>query len=237
MDTYSQALSNYFNNVEPKTFEIIRDDGYSAKVPISVFFEDVNFSKVELQALDRCYGEVLDIGAGVGRHSIELQKRGIEVTAIDISEEAVKIMNQRGVKKTICKDVMELSATKYDTLLMLMNGIGMVGTPMKLNDFFNQVRILLKDGGQLIVDSIDVSKTNDLLHVNYRKKNIRNSNYPGQQILKINYNGENGDWFKWLHLTFKELSMHALKNNFLCELISMDEDGHYLAKIQAKKEL
>ena len=34
MDTYSQALYFYYKDLGPDTFEIIRDDGYSSKVPI-----------------------------------------------------------------------------------------------------------------------------------------------------------------------------------------------------------
>jgi len=236
MDIYSQALFNYYNDIEPKTFDIIRDDGYSAEVPISVFFDDVNFPELELQALNSCNGEVLDIGAGVGRHSFELQRRGIDVTAIDISDQAVRIMNQRGIHKAKCINVMELSGSKYDILLMLMNGIGMVGNPQNLDEFFQHVPQLLKDDGMLIVDSIDVLKTDDPLHVKYREQNVLISKYPGQQNLRIKYNGENGDWFEWLHLTFEELSMHALKNNFECELITMDKGGHYLAKLQMKNK-
>ncbi|MEM9548812.1 MAG: class I SAM-dependent methyltransferase [Bacteroidota bacterium] len=235
MDTYSQALYNYHNGLKPDTFEIIRDDGYSSEVPVSIFFDNKNFSEVELLALNNCQEKVLDIGAGVGRHSSELQRRGLDVTAIDISEQAVSIMNQRGVHKTLHMDIIELSGEKYDTLLMLMNGIGMVENPEKIDNFLQHAYNLLHTEGVLIVDSINVLKTNDPLHVSYREKNILNSRYPGQQILRIDYNGLHGDWFSWLHLTFEELSMHALKNNFLCDLLTMDESGHYLAKLQVEK--
>ena len=61
MDTYSQALQNYHDEKEPFNYEIVRDDGYSSIVPVSVFFDDSSFSNLELLALDRCKGEILDI--------------------------------------------------------------------------------------------------------------------------------------------------------------------------------
>lgn len=75
MDTYSQALQNYHKGKEPDYYEIVRVDGYSSIVPTSVFFDDSNFSKVELLALDACRGKTLDVGAGAGRHSLELQRK------------------------------------------------------------------------------------------------------------------------------------------------------------------
>jgi 2-polyprenyl-3-methyl-5-hydroxy-6-metoxy-1,4-benzoquinol methylase len=234
MDTYAQALLNFHKGEKPDVYEIVRDDGYSSLVSVFQFFDDKNFSEIESLALLNCNKKVLDIGAGVGRHSSELQRRGFDVTALDISEQAVEIMKERGIKKTICNDVMAVRGSKYDTLLMLMNGIGMVGTPKKLDDFLFNARELLNDRGILIVDSIDVFETINpkQKHIKYREKNISNLLYPGQQTMRIDYNGSTGNWFKWLHLQFGELSNHAEKNNFSSELLKMDTNGHYLAKLQ-----
>jgi hypothetical protein len=97
-----------------------------------------------------------------------------------------------------------------------MNGIGMVGTPKKLDDFLFNARELLNDRGILIVDSIDVFETINpkQKHIKYREKNISNLLYPGQQTMRIDYNGSTGNWFKWLHLQLGELSNHDEKNNF-----------------------
>ncbi len=80
MDTYAQALINFHKGKKPDTYEIIRDDGYSSVISISQFFDDSNFSDIESLALSNCNEKVLDIGAGVGRHSSELQRRGFDVT-------------------------------------------------------------------------------------------------------------------------------------------------------------
>lgn len=231
MDTYSQALRNYHQGLEPKSYEIVRDDGYSSIVPLSDFFDDSDFSKNEQNALQSCEGRVLDIGAGVGRHSLELQRRNIEVTAVDISQAAIDIMKQRGVVKTIHSDVMKLSNPKYDTLLMLMNGIGMFGTPEHLDAFLGHTSSLLTDKGVIIFNSVDVLQTDNPIHIKYREQNIQNNKYPGQQKLQINYADVTGSWFNWLHLSFKEISLLAQKHRFKVELVNMKDNGQYVAKL------
>jgi len=232
MDTYSQALLSYHLDKIPIDCEIIRDDGYSSVIPVSTFFNDLEFPDLESLALQNCAGAILDIGAGAGRHSLELQRRGYDVMAIDVSESAVRIMQERRVIKTACTDVMDLSGACYDTLLMLMNGIGIVGSPLGLDEFLIKAHQLLKEDGVIIADSIDVFKTDYPLHVKYREQNISNADYPGQQRLKISFDGIEGEWFKWLHLSFKELSIHAEKNGFSFELLTIDDGGHYLAKLK-----
>ena len=61
-------------------------------------------------------------GAGAGSHALWLQKRGLEVTAIDISRKAVTVMKERGVEKAVQADIYQFKpATKFDTILLLMN--------------------------------------------------------------------------------------------------------------------
>ncbi|BAO44075.1 class I SAM-dependent methyltransferase [Thiolapillus brandeum] len=234
MDTYSQALQNYYDEKEPFNYEIVRDDGYSSVVPLSIFFEDSGFSNIELLALDRCKGKVLDVGAGAGRHSLELQRRKVNVTAIDISYNAVGIMASRGVEKVIHSDIMDLSDVKYDILLMLMNGIGMVGNPERLDAFLKKSKLLLSKNGIIIFDSVDVLKTDNQKHISYREKNIQNGRLPGQQKLRINYAGIAGEWFNWLHISFNEASQFAKKHGFVTELVNMQENGQYIATLQIK---
>lgn len=232
MNTYSQALQNYHLGKEPDTYEIIRDDGYSSTVPVSVFFDNSNFDELELIALNNCTGKILDIGAGAGRHSLELQRRNANVTAIDISETAVSIMKHRDVERVLHSDIMDLSTMKFDTLLMLMNGIGMVGNPNNLEQFFKASKRLLTNNGVIVFDSLDVSITEDPVHVKYRERNVLNDKYSGQQKLKINYAGIVGEWFDWLHISFDDISSFAEKHGFSTELIAVEGSGQYVAKLQ-----
>ena len=60
--------------------------------------------EIERKALGMATGKTLDAGAGSGCHSLVLQERGIDVTAIDISPLSVETMKERGVKKVLEQD-------------------------------------------------------------------------------------------------------------------------------------
>ena len=115
-------------------------------------------AKVERIALDKCIGRVLDIGAGTGSHSIWLQERNHNVVAIDISEGAVEVMEKRGVIDPRNINFFDLSDEKFNTLLLLMNGIGIVGTINNLPTFFNKAKDLLNEDGRIIMDSSKIGR-------------------------------------------------------------------------------
>ena len=98
---------------------------------------------LEVMAIDLCKGKTLDIGAGAGSHALLLQDKGVDVTAIDISEGAVEVMKERGVNKASVQDVFEMKHEKFDTLLLLMNGIGLVQTIDGLKRFLQQSKACL----------------------------------------------------------------------------------------------
>jgi len=231
MTPYGRALLNHHRTAIDSKFVLRRDDGFEAVISTATFFDDTHFSELEQRALDLCRGKVLDIGAGAGRHALELQRRGLEVCAVDILPEAVFVMRERGVREALPHDVMTIENRTFDTLLMLMNGIGMVGTPSELDRFLAHAGHLINEGGCLLCDSIDVSKTADPIHVRYREKNVRKKRYPGQQFYTASYENETSTLFPWLHLDFATLEAHARNHHWTAELVLSEGDGHYLAKL------
>ena len=79
-------------------------------------YEDI--PEIERKALDMAKGRILDVGAASGCHSLVIQERGLDVTAIDISPLSVETMKERGVKKVIEQNFFTLEG-QYDTILML----------------------------------------------------------------------------------------------------------------------
>ena len=95
-------------------------------IPIPYLFRNhKTMPKLEQKALQLCKGSVLDIGCGAGSHSLYLQEKGFKVTALDASEGAIAVCKLRGIKNTICTDFYDFKGEKFDTLLLLMNGIGL----------------------------------------------------------------------------------------------------------------
>ena len=128
MELYGVALHNFWQNTNDDKLIATRDDGQSVEIPLDTFFQDESdFSPRERTALGLCHGRVLDVGAGAGRHSLVLQERGLSVCALDVCAQACDIMRQRGVKDVRHSDVFSLEDETFDTLLMLMHGICIVG--------------------------------------------------------------------------------------------------------------
>ncbi|MDB5085220.1 MAG: cyclopropane-fatty-acyl-phospholipid synthase, partial [Bacilli bacterium] len=71
---------------------------------------------------------VLDVGCGTGRHSVELARRGFQVTGIDISsgmlQEASKAAEQAGVDVEFiqCDATKFLTNKQYDAAICLCEG-------------------------------------------------------------------------------------------------------------------
>ncbi|MEW5804197.1 MAG: class I SAM-dependent methyltransferase [bacterium] len=158
---YGLALLDFLNGKTAAQIIVHEADGRKRKMPASTFFRTPpEFPLLESTALSLCRGRVLDIGAGAGCHSLALQEQGFSVCAIDISSKAVEVMRMRGVKEVYCTDIFNFKTEKpFDTILMMMNGIGVVENPDALGLFLNSAHSLLRSGGQILLDSSDMRDT------------------------------------------------------------------------------
>jgi SAM-dependent methyltransferase len=205
-------------------------------MPVDVYFREAeDMPELEWIALQQCRGRVLDIGAGAGSHALILQQMGLDITALDISPKAADIMERRGVKKILCQDFFELggaspdsglSAGDFDTLLLLMNGIGLAGTLDGLRLFLAKARTLLRPGGRLIFDSSDIAYM-------YDGKIPKKPEYYGEILYQYEYRKQQSDWFKWLFIDRKTLTAIALAEGWHTEILFGDEWDQYLVKCQS----
>jgi SAM-dependent methyltransferase len=202
---------------------IVRDeDGGEERTPASVFFRrPEEFSALDEAALALCRGRVLDVGAGAGCHSLALQARGVAVTALDVAPEAVEVMRQRGVRDARCGDIFTFAGERFDTLLLLMNGIGLVGTIARLDWFLQDVPRLLAHGGQILLDSFDPGPP-DTPH---------SDKYVGEMRFQLEYQDVRGAMYEFVFLDFETLRRHAETAGWRCESIWQEDEGHYLAQL------
>ncbi len=235
MTPFEAALAAYHAGDEEACFIIHRDDGLEEAVPLHGFFEAHEFLRLDERALELCRGEVLDVGAAAGRHSLALQRRGLEVWSLDILPEAVRILAARGARRPILADIFQWQERPFDTVLMLMNGIGLVGTPERLDEFLAHARKLVKPGGQILCDSYDVRVTKDPDHVTYRERNQELGRAMGQQWLQIEFEKQKTAPFPWLHLDFESLTRHGAQAGWGCEQLGAELDGRYLARLTPNK--
>lgn len=225
-DIQGRALLDRFLGKEEVPLILHTSYGPPEPMPVDVFFRGIDdFSKLEKLALRYCKGTVLDIGAGAGSFALELQEKGLSVTALEISPLSCKIMQQRGVEQIEEGDFWSYSKGKYDTLLVMMNGIGLAGTLTRLPDFLNKLKELLAPGGQIICDSSDISYL-------YRGGKRPRDRYFGEIDYCYEYEGEKGDWFSWLYVDAPTLSAMCKLVGLKMEVLFRNRYDQYLAKIK-----
>lgn len=234
MNPFSRALTNFHAGSPDASFTIRRDDGFQQVVPAAAFFDLECYPSFEKRAMDECHGSILDIGSAAGRHSLELLRRGLNVTSLDILPEMDVIMRDRGLTDVVIADVMEFSGRRFQTLLMLMNGIGMTKTIEGLSRFLHHAHELTLPGGQIICDSVDVSVTNDSQHVAYREANAASGRRPGQQAFVMDCAGEDSHEFDWLHIDFQSLARLGEATGWQAVPLENEASGHYLCKLTEK---
>ncbi len=187
------------------------------------FREEDDMPDLEWVALNECLGTVLDVGAGAGSHALELQNRGYEVVAMDISPLAVAVMKERGVKETTVDDIFKFSGHQFDTILLLMNGIGLAGTIDGLSKLLEHLKTLLAKGGQIIFDSSDVAYLYE--------GDLPTDRYHGEISYQYEYKGQRTEEFNWLYIDEQKLTGIVAQHGFDMEVLYEDEHGQYLTRL------
>ena len=232
-DILGTALLDYFNN--NYTEDIITESTISEadEMPLPYLFRSYKeMPAIEQKALQLAKGKVLDVGCGAGSHSLYLQNvKSLEVTAIDISKGAAEVTKARGVKKSFNQNLFGVKE-QYDTLLLLMNGIGICGKLERINVFLQHLKSLLKPNGQILLDSSDIiymfpQEEDGSVWVNSEK-------YYGEVEFTMSYKGKTSATFDWLYLDYNTLQNACLANGLHCELVVEGEHYDFLARITNK---
>jgi SAM-dependent methyltransferase len=204
------ALEAYFAGDTAAEVIVHREDGIEDRLPAAWFFRTADaFTPIERAALEHCRGRILDIGAGAGIHSLVLQSRGLAVTAIDVSPQAVEVMVRRGVTDARVADVFEFQGGPFDTLLMLGHGIGMTETLAGLDVFLRHAQRLASPDGRLLIHSLDVQRTADPRHLAYHEVTRQSGRYVGEVRFGFEFPGRRGGTCSWLHVDPRTLAEHA----------------------------
>jgi SAM-dependent methyltransferase len=223
-DVLGYAMWDYYNNKPRAKLWIHNTYGPKEDMPVDTYFRsEANMPPLEKMALNACTGKVLDIGAGAGSHALTLQQKRFDVTALDSSPKAAEVMKQRGVRKIICGDALTYAEKRFDTVLMLMNGIGLVGNIEGLRLFLLHVRKLLYPGGQLIFDSSNVAYLYD--------GKIPQGKYYGEITYAYHYKQKRSGWFTWLYIDKNTLTDIVIKDGWKISILYENAFDHYLAKL------
>lgn len=203
-------------------------------IPIETLFRNlVEMPAIERVALETAYGDILDVGAGSGCHSLALKGLGKKSVAIDISPLSVQVMKDRGLDARLVNFYDNSFAETYDTVLMLMNGTGIIGNLENIGNFFARLKQILRPGGCLLIDSSDLrylfEEEDGSLMIDLADE------YYGQVDFQMQYKEDLGEPFDWLYLDFNTLAYYAEENGFKAEVVAEGEYYDYLAKLTFSK--
>ena len=209
-DAYGQEIWAYYQGRD--SFEIVeRDDGYfdaPAQSPRNYFAEYEDWGTHEKKAMEFVKGRILDIGCGAGRHSLYLQKKGVDVLETDDSPLAIKVCKLRGLKKAKVKSIEEarFKPNSFDTIIMMGNNFGLFGSFKKARMLLKRFHKMTSEDAVIIAETRDPYKTNNPAHLEYQEFNRKRGRMSGQLRIRIRFQRYVTRWFDYLFVSKEEMT-------------------------------
>ncbi|MCZ8143911.1 methyltransferase domain-containing protein [Flavobacterium sp.] len=230
LDLFGQAILDFYTQNNPQP--LLTETSISEKDEMDVgylFRTYQNMPRLEQKALQLTNGKVLDIGAGAGCHTLYLQQKGIDVTALDQSSYAIQACRLQNIQHCVQSSLLDYNPdTLFDTILVLMNGTGIFGKLNQTALYLQKLKSLLNPGGQILIDSSDLIYMFDEDEDGGRW--IPDNGYYGELEFTLHYKGQK-EQFPWLYLDYNTLQNAALANGFQCELVMEGKNYDYLARL------
>ena len=177
---------------------------------------------VERRALAEAKGTVLDLGAGAGALALPLMREGLTVTALEILPHALAALREAGLADVRRGGIEALHpGERFDTVIALMNGLGLPGTLAGLDDFLVELEGRIGPGGRILADSTDPSGWDD----------AGDGRYVGEVHMQLEYGGHAGDPFPFLFVDPEALSSSAARAGLTCDVLEREDDGRYLVRM------
>jgi SAM-dependent methyltransferase len=208
-----------------------RDDGFIAGSKLIYFAPVRRWGAVERRALRFVRGRVLDVGVGAGRVALELQARGREVVAIDISPGAVEVARKRGVHdvRLLALEDVDVTLGRFDTVVMYGNNFGLFGSRAKARRLLRRLRPLAE---RIVAGSNDPYQTEDPAHLAYQARNRERGRMSGQLRLRVRYRDLVGPWFAYLIVSPEEMEEIVEGTGWQIRRLVQDEGSYYVAVLE-----
>ena len=229
-DPMGAAIHDFYVNGKADTLVVRSSMFDDDEIPVKDLFRGFEqMPALERAALNLAQGRILDVGAGSGCHSVALKGMGKDSVAIDISALSVKVMKDRGLDAREINFFDEAFDEEFDTVLMLMNGTGIIGRLENMQQFFEALNRLLAEGGSALIDSSDLRYLYEDEDGSFEVDLA--DEYYGLVDYQMQYKNVVGETFDWLYVDFDTLAFYAEQNGFVAEIVAEGEHYDYLAKL------
>lgn len=226
-DILGKAILDYHNGDRNAKLWVYDHLGPRVEMKRSVYFRTWDtMPKLEQIAIQKCEGSILDVGAGAGAHSLALQAFKKDVTALDISPLNCQVMRERNIQNVTNCDFFSYNERSFDTILLLMNGVGISGKLSGFNRLLQHCSSLLNENGTIFLDSCDL---NYMYEDGLEKPTDR---YYGEIDCNYGYKDEMSEKFTWLYLDFETMRKMCLQKGWSCEQIYNDGNDQFLVTIK-----
>lgn len=230
-DPIGHAITNFLHHQDNSPITVSSVVVEDEQLPPDYFFRKHNeMPLLERIALKHVKGNILDVGAGAGCHAMYLQEKHHHVTAIEVSKMCCNILRERGIQRVENTDILSYSKNQFDTILLLMNGIGISGTIDGLGKLLLHLKTLLKHDGKILLDS------SDLMYLFEQEDgsilfDINASSYYGEIEYLLTYKKIIGQPFSWLFADHVILSEIAEQCGFKTKILEYGPHYDYLAEL------
>jgi len=198
----AQAINDHLLNLEEKQIQVWLNQKKEEDYMASYFLRSrEDMPKHEVLALSLAVGEILDIGAGAGAHTVELCNANKNVTALELNHDLAEIIKNRCDAKVLAEDIFKWKAkVKYDTILLLMNGLGIAQTKEKVPELLEKVKHLLAIHGKAYVELTDYNFSTEYDHEITAENEV---------TFRLKYGSRFSEEMSWIYPSLTEVENHC----------------------------
>jgi len=235
-DAFGHVLLDYLEGDHGAVEIVERDDGFIAlSAGAGEYFSDPPaWGDLDQAALAAARGRVLDAGSGAGRFSLELQRRGHEVVAIDTSPLAIEVCRCRGVRDARVLSVTSINRRlgRFDSIVMMGHNFGLFGGEQRMRRLLRRMWDVTGPDGRIIANGMDPYQTRDPLHLAYHARNRERGRMSGQIRMRVRYKTYRTPWFDYLFVSVDELRVLIRDSGWHLTRHVTEEGPSYLAILE-----
>ncbi|KPV63337.1 MAG: tellurite resistance protein TehB [Candidatus Bathyarchaeota archaeon BA1] len=179
-------------------------------------------------------GRVLDVGCGVGRHSLYLQKKGFDVLGIDNSPLAIKVCKLRGLNKAEVVSIEDVNfkPNSFDTIIMMGNNFGLFGSFKKARMLLKRFHKMTSENALIIAETRDPYKTDNPAHLEYHEFNKKRGRMSGQLRIRVRFEKYATKWFDYLIVSKEEMEEILKGTGWKVKEFIDSKESQYIAIIE-----